>query len=188
MARKRVLDIDVDTTVKFEEKGQELSGYYCGFKQITTDYGPAKLHAFQTAEGSVGIYGSAKLDSSLGKVPVGTMTFVIYGGKVKIDGGKTMHKYEVEIDDEDQLDTLVGASVNFTPPGNEAADEEEGADAEESADEQDVDDDTVEAADEEEDDAPPAKLTKSPLKKGAPAGVTSAQKSSVDKLLQKTKR
>lgn len=126
MTRKKVIDLDADQTLKFTEKGQTFEGHYIGNREVKTDFGASKLHVFKTAEGNQGLWGSAKMDSKLATVPAGCMTFITYGGKVKIPGGKTMHKYEVEYDDEDTID-VSSTEINLSS-GEEEQEEGEADD------------------------------------------------------------
>lgn len=193
MARRKVVDLDCDSTVAFEKKGQQVEGYYLGFKNIETDYGPSKLHVFKGEDGNFGVYGSHKLDEKLASVPAGAMTFVTFDGKVKIPGGKTMKRFDVDYDDELIDEDAKGASLNFQassePEEDEEASEETAEETEEDAN--DVDEETLETADEEETEEeaePAAKITKKPLTKGAPVTVSAEKKAKAERLLSQVKR
>lgn len=191
MARKRVSDLDASSTVEFEKVGQTVQGYYIGAKIVTTDYGKSKLHILQTEAGNVGVWGSAKLDEKLGAVEPGYLTFITYRGKVKLPGGKTMKKFDVEYDDEEKAE-ISTAALRATAADDEEAieEEEETVESAEEIDEeaQDIDEETMEAADEDEEEAPPAKAAKRPLTKGRPASVSREQANAVTNLLSKSKR
>lgn len=189
MARRKVIDLDCDSTIKFEKVGQSIEGHFVGSKQIETDFGKSKLHVFKGDEGNFGVYGSSKLDEKLLTVPTGAMTWVTFQGKVSIPGGKTMKKFDVDFDDELIDPDLTGTQINFT--NNEEPAEESGeAPAEEAAD---VDDDTIEAGEAEEEEAPePKNVAKKPLLKGKPAAaaptVNAAARANTTSLLNKSKR
>jgi hypothetical protein len=195
MARKTVQDLDCDTTAEFEKPGQSVEGFYLGNKTIETEFGKSKLHVFKGEDGSnFGVYGSHKLDEKLNSVPLGYMTFITFQGKVKIPGGKTMKKFDVDYDDEIALEgsAPIEKSPVKTPPEAEEPAAETSAPAEEAAgdDKQDTDESAaVEAeAEEAETEKNPAKA---PLVKGKPAAatVTAAQKTNVQNaLLSKSKR
>lgn len=193
MARRKVLDLDADQTVKFEEKGQEFAGYYIGSKKVKSDFGFSLLHVFQAEDKStVGIWGSSKLDSKLGSVQPGEMTYITYLGKVKIPGGKTMHKYDVDADDELKID-VGSVTINYEN-SEEPTDDEVGtglqaeagatpADGEIDEDQAAEEDDATE--NEDEDAALVAKTPKAPktLKTSAPKTLTpQPNKATADKV------
>ncbi len=125
MARKTVLDLSGIPMFKFEKQGEEFSGYYVGKKEITTDYGPGMIHAFQTDKGLEGIYGSAQIDSKLGSIAFGNKVFVTFSGKRKIPGGKTLKEFIVEWDDEDTVDPAVLATSSFSGDAEGEVEEEQ---------------------------------------------------------------
>lgn len=136
MARKTVIDLDADQTVKFEKAGQEFEGHYIGSKKVKSDFGFSLLHVFSTEDGNTGVWGSAKLDAKLAQVPPGCKAFITYNGKVKIPGGKTMHKFDVGFDDEDTIDVGTvslsfnnGQETEESEEGTETAQADEGAEA-----------------------------------------------------------
>jgi hypothetical protein len=196
MARKKVLDLDADSTVKFEKKGQQFEGFYIGSKKVKSDYGMSNLHVFQTEDGNQGIWGSAKLDAKLANVPAGFMTYITYEGKVKIPGGKTMHKYEVDFDDELSID-VGGVNINFQQSEEPSEDEagegvEAAADDEEEIDEEAAADEDENSEDEEEEEVqanaktPKGVTSNAPRVSKAPASAPSrAAQDKVASLLSK---
>lgn len=171
MARKSVQDLSTVGTVEFKNAGQEFSGYYLGYRNVTSDYGVHKLHVFNTPEGNIGAWGTAKLDDLISKVPAGAMTYIAYQGKQKLGGGRTMKKFTVDFDDELTIDisTVAGA-------GNAAL-----ASADEASDEIDSDSEYSDASTEEA-AAPAAARTAA---KASNTSVTQAHVSKVDSLLAK---
>lgn len=188
MARKKVLDLDADSTIKFEKKGQQFEGYYIGSKKVKSDYGMSSLHVFQCDDGNIGMWGSSKLDAKLANVPLGHMTYVTYEGKVKIPGGKTMHKYDVDFDDELSID-VAGIQVNFQqseePSEDESGDGAEAAEASAPAEEEEIDEQEAAAVDEEAEELEEEEVvqTKTPKNLGAPR-TTKAPASAPDKTAQ----
>jgi hypothetical protein len=171
MARKKVIDLNADSTFKFEKPGQELEGYYIGSKTVNSGMGPSKLHVLQTAEGSVGAWGSAQLDAKLAQIQAenpGAKVFIKYTKKIKVPKGM-MKVFEVEYDDEDRID-VGGTQVNFrdasepeaeeAEEGAEEQQEEEGAEAE-AADEP-AEEEQQEEEQEEEQPAPKQQAAKTP--------------------------
>jgi hypothetical protein len=159
MARKKVIDLNADTTIKFGDprrqpgalpKGSTFEGYYVGSKEVTTSMGPSRLHVFQTDKGNVGVWGSAQLNAKLQGLQ-GMMTFIKFVNEIKVPKG-TMKNFEVEYDDEQTID-VGGAEVNFRNAGSEPEAEEEDTAAEEPA-EDDAEEATEDDAEEEPAPAP----------------------------------
>lgn len=182
MARRPVLDLEADKTVEFTTKGQEFSGYYLGYKTVANSLskdGISKLHIFQTEEGKVGVWGTAKLNAKLQGILERTnttqqayMTFVTYGGKVKLGVGKTQHLFDIEYDDEISLDLGGVATAASSAPA-----------AASSNDAEDASDDIGEEFGEEEEieEAPAARA---PLTKGkAPATFSKGHQAKVANML-----
>lgn len=177
MARKKVVDLNVEKTLSFGDKadqvkrGREVSGYLLGHKKITTDYGPATVHILQGADGNFGIYGSKQLTDNLTQIELGTMVFVKYVEKIKLKGGKTLKKFDVEFDDEDRIE-VNGITDSASDPSDDSEDEEE---MEASSDDEGEEEIEEEA---EEEEAPPIRNTK-------PASAASAK---AQALLQKNRK
>lgn len=175
MARKRVLDLNVDNVYGFGEKkgdkrvNEEVSGYYLGSKNVQGSMGPSIIHAFQTAKGSFGVWGSKQLNDNLAQVIKGTMTFITYKGKVKIPRG-TMKTFLVEFDDEDTI-PLANVDVNFTPSNSEADAEDAIDDSVEASDYDDAEQELAAAEEEIEEVAPPVQ-TRRPQPASSGIGAT----------------
>ena len=43
----------------------KVEGYYVGVRECETDFGPAKIHFFDTADGRIGIWGKTTLNRQL---------------------------------------------------------------------------------------------------------------------------
>lgn len=125
MAFKQVLDLDCDKTISLggvdkrtnKANPRAVEGYFIGSKDTPSKKaknGIAKLHIFQTSEGSTGVWGKTDLDRKLLSVPAGAMTRITQTGKVPTANGD-MFKYKVEVDEDNSIE------VNL--PSNNASDE-----------------------------------------------------------------
>lgn len=180
MARKKVIDLNADTTIKFEKPGQVVEGYYLGFKTVTSKFGPSLLHVFQTAAGSLGAWGSTQLDSKLATIQKGVMVYVTYLKKIPVPSG-SMKTFDVEFDNDLKID-VSGSVINYAETKEpEESNEDQSAQAEQ---QQDVDPEEPPA---EEDAAPEPTPVAAPLKKGT-AVVNAAQASKAQALLNKTRQ
>lgn len=164
MARKKVIDLNADTTIKFGKaegalrKGSTFEGYYVGSKEVDSGMGPSKLHIFQTDEGNVGVWGSAQLNAKLTNLN-GMHTWIKFVDEVRVPKG-TMKVFEVEYDDEDTIE-VGGTEINFRPTNAAEQDDSDGDSLDQ--DSEDSTDDLDTAA---EEDLPPVK---SPPRQSAPA-------------------
>jgi hypothetical protein len=151
MARKKVIDLNADSTVKFGRqegalpKGSTFEGYYVGSKTVQSSMGPSQLHVFQTDDGSVGVWGSAQLNQKLQGLQ-GMKTFIKFVNEIKVPKGR-MKVFEVEYDDEDTID-VAGTQVNFRQAEEPESDDDAEFEADDAAEE--------EAEEEPEEEAKPA--------------------------------
>ena len=128
MAFKEVSSLDADTTIALggmnKKTGKpnptKIEGYFIGSKDVETDFGPAKLHVFQTDKGNVGVWGKTDLNRKLASAPEGAMVRATQNGTVKVPGRNPMYKYKVEVDTENTIEV---ASATETP--TDYADENE---------------------------------------------------------------
>jgi hypothetical protein len=109
MGFEEVNSLDVDKTVKIggvdkktgKKNPSSIEGYYLGAREIADKYSSdkmGKLHAFQTAEGNVGVFGKTDLNRKLAVVIPGTMVRVTAAGSVPTNKGNDMLKFKVEVD------------------------------------------------------------------------------------------
>lgn len=181
MAIRKVVDLSAESTVSFEKPGQKVQGYYIGFKTVSTSFGPSKLHVLQGEGGTVGVWGSAQLDSKLGTVPKGALTFITYLKKTKVPKG-TLKNFDVEYDDEEMMD-VGNTAVNLSAePADESGTPDEGND--ESGEQADCDPEETEAEEEIEEAAP---VQTAPPKKGTPAPISQSTKTKAQEILQKAR-
>lgn len=124
MARRKIIDLDAEKTASFDKKGDSFQGYYLGSRRVNTGVSESNLHIFSYENENVGVWGSAKLDQLLGQVPKGTMTYITYGGKRSLGGGKTLKMFDVECDDENVLEgiTTVNSSSSVEESSSDDSD------------------------------------------------------------------
>lgn len=181
MALRKIVDLNAESTVAMDEVGQNLSGYYLGFKTVQGGFGPSKLHVFQGEGGTVGAWGGAQLDAKLATVPKGFLTFVTLNALSVIKNKKRTPKgYDVEFDDEQSID-VSNVAVNLS---SEPKDEQE-LPEETSGEPADTDQDEPEA--EEEEETQPEPIKTAPAKKGTPAPISQATKDKAMAALQKAR-
>lgn len=178
MAMKKVSDLNAETTFKFEKPGQTFEGYYLGSKKVNTNMGQSTLQIFQTDKGNVGVWGSADIDRKLSAVPVGSYTEIAYLKKTKLDGGRTMKKFDVGYDDENTIE-VSSAPINTSPGSRD--------ESEDDAEDQEVEQDYSSDESEEEAEEAPAPVRAAP-KASRPAVVSAERKASVSALLNKPAR
>lgn len=78
MAFETLFDASNGTIYKFENKGDQLEGYFMGSFDYQGDYGPTKRHVFSTPEGAVIVFGQKHLMQLLPQIKVGTMVRLTY--------------------------------------------------------------------------------------------------------------
>ncbi len=101
---------NTDKTVTLGKPGDptKVEGYFLGSKDTPDGgYGPGKLHIFQTNEGSVGIWGKTRLNSSLTPDLVGQMVLVEFTGMIqpKTKGRRPSYGFKVQHDPGNTIET-----------------------------------------------------------------------------------
>jgi hypothetical protein len=115
---KEVTSIDADTTTALgginkktnKPNPKSIEGYYLGKKVVESKKarsGYCNIFIFQTAKGSVGVWGKTDLDRKMAVVNPGVMVRVTHSGMQPTPNGD-MYKYKVEID-ENNTTEIVGA-------------------------------------------------------------------------------
>jgi hypothetical protein len=107
MAYEKLTDLGTDQVFALghgEGKQLKVEGYYLGSRTVTTSNGQSVIHVFQTPKGNVGVWGTKKLNDNLGGGTRGAMLLIEYKGKVKLQGGKTQHTYEFNIDRDNTIE------------------------------------------------------------------------------------
>lgn len=100
MAFETLFDASNATVFKFDNKGDELVGYYMGSFDHEGDYGPTKKHIFDTANGAVCVFGQRNLIQTLPTVKPGTMVRLTYTSDLepKAKGRQPMKLFKFEQD------------------------------------------------------------------------------------------
>lgn len=118
MAYKDKLDLQTDKTIALGGKNKEgkpnptqIEGYYLGAKSVDGDFGPAKLHIFQTEAGNVGVWGKSRLNTLLTGELKGQMVEATFTGLgVAQKGKKPPYLYKVRYDEDNRID-IAGLDV-----------------------------------------------------------------------------
>lgn len=132
MAYKTKFDGSTDKTIQLGGKKADgtpnptsLEGYFLGSKDTQSDYGPGKLHVFQTKDGTVGVWGKSRLDNLLTSELVGQMTLVTFTGMIESSkkGRRPSYGYRVQHDEDDKTN-VSGLDLNAAPASTSESDEE----------------------------------------------------------------
>lgn len=126
MAFKKKFNGVVDSTVTLGKEGspKSIEGYFLGTKTTESDYGPGKLHVFQTKEGTTGIWGKTRLDSQLTDDLKGQMVRVTFTGMIAATkkGRRPSYGFLVEHDPENTMEVQ---SLNLNVSSDEEDESEE---------------------------------------------------------------
>ena len=136
MAYKEKVSLDAESSISLgginKKTGQKnptkIEGYYRGFKPVETDYGPAKLHIFQTAQGNVGVWGKSVSNKLLTSELIGQMVELSFTGMGKpAKGRQAAYEFKVRHDEDNRIDVApIDQATEF---------EEEPSDSEQTMDE-----------------------------------------------------
>ena len=131
MGYKTKFDGNTDKTIQVGGKNSSgepnptsLEGYFLGTKATESDYGPGKLHIFQTKEGTVGVWGKTRLDNLLTSDLLGQMVLVSFTGMIAPTkkGRKPSYGYKVQHDEENTIEV---GNLNLNATSNESSDDSE---------------------------------------------------------------
>ena len=119
MAYETKADLSTDKTIKLggvDEKGRpnptSIEGYFLGTKETESDFGPGKLHIFQTADGNVGVWGKSRMNGLLTSNHIGQMCLLTFTGMGKPSKGrKPPYLYKLQFDKDNTID-VSGIDVN----------------------------------------------------------------------------
>lgn len=184
MAYQKQLDLNTDKTIQLGGEGNptQIEGYYLGYKTINSDYGPGKLHVFNTKEGNVGVWGKTNLDRILTDQHTGQMCLVKFTGMSvpAKKGRRPAYKYELFFDKDNTVD--VGGIVATADSEETQVEEQDNYQALGSED--DSDDSGLFDEDEQQDVVVPSK----PAVSKSTASVPSADKRAQLQALIKNRR
>lgn len=134
MAFEEVSDLSTDQTISLggsnrktgKKNPTEVEGYYLGSRTVPDDKkksGVSYIHVFETARGSVGVWGKTDLDRKILTVPLGTMTRVVQSGMAQTKNGE-MYKFTVAVD-KSNVKEVAGATSGGGGGYTDAADEDD---------------------------------------------------------------
>lgn len=148
MALKQKIDLRTDKTIQVggldkktgKPNAKSIEGYYLGHKDTKSDYGPGKLHHFQTEDGVVAVWGKTNSNRLLTSELKGQMVRLTFTGMGKPSKGKApAYEFKVEHDEENTIDAS-GVDLNAaeleSSEAEESSFEEPVAQEEESFDEE----------------------------------------------------
>ncbi len=126
MAFQTKFDGSTDTTIRLGGEGNpgSIEGYFLGSKETESDYGPGKLHIFQTSEGTVGVWGKTRMNSLLTKELAGQMCRVTFTGMIAPSkkGRKPSYGYKVEHDPQNVIDV---GNINLQATADSESEEDD---------------------------------------------------------------
>lgn len=138
MAYVTKFDGRTDKTIKVGGEGNPsfIEGYFLGSKDTQSDYGPGKLHLFQTNEGVVGVWGKTRMNNLLTEDHRGQMVLLSFTGMIQPSkkGRRPSYGYQLKYDTGNVID-VSNVNVNTAPPANDNdsdSDEQYISDSEES--------------------------------------------------------
>jgi len=108
MSYKTKFDGRTDKTIKLGGEGNpsSIEGYFLGSKDTQSDYGPGKLHLFQTSEGVVGVWGKTRMNTLLTNDHRGQMVLLSFTGMIAPSkkGRRPSYGYKLQYDPENTID------------------------------------------------------------------------------------
>lgn len=113
---KEVTDLSPDNTVALggtnkktgKKNATSIEGYYLGSRKVDDrkkKSGFSYIHVFQTATGTLGVWGKTDLDRKILGVASGTMTRVSFDRMVPTPNGD-MYKYKVAVDSDNTIEVV----------------------------------------------------------------------------------
>lgn len=126
MSYKTKFDGRTDKTIKLGGDGNPTSieGYFLGSKETQSDYGPGKLHLFQTPEGVVGVWGKTRMNNLLTADHRGQMVLLSFTGMIAPakKGRRPSYGFKLQYDPENTIDV---SNIDLTAAPS-AEDEDDG--------------------------------------------------------------
>lgn len=146
MAYKEIVSLDADVTIAIggvnrktnKKNPTQVEGFFLGTRQVESKKaksGFAAIHFFQTANGTLGVWGKTDMDRKLATATPGAMTLVKFE-KMQATPNGEMYKYSVAQDDSNTIEVALS---NTTPQNDEYNDNESTEDSYDNEDPQDED-------------------------------------------------
>lgn len=119
MAYKEKTSLNAETTAHIggtnkttgKPNPTKIEGYFLGTKETVSDYGPGKLHVFQTASGNVAVWGKSNSNRLLTKDLIGQMVELTFTGMGKpAKGRQPAYEYKVRHDEDNLIDVAEPAA------------------------------------------------------------------------------
>ncbi len=116
MGFEKVKELNADTTIRLQNAGDALEGFYHGSKEVPGKYGMSLLHIFETEDSQfIGVWGSGRLNYGL-KLLVprngqAMMLRVTCDGTVPSSKGNDAYSYTIEKDKGRLTDAAQAAEV-----------------------------------------------------------------------------
>lgn len=133
MAYVTKFDGRTDKTIKIGGEGNPTSieGYFLGSKDTSSDFGPGKLHLFQTEEGVIGVWGKTRMNNLLTADLRGQMVLVNFTGMIAPSkkGRRPSYGYKVQHDTQNVIDV---SNIDLTSTLESSEDSETEVDSYES--------------------------------------------------------
>lgn len=127
MAYITKFDGRTDKTIKLGGEGNpgSIEGYFLGSKDTLSDFGPGKLHYFQTEEGVIGVWGKTRMNSLLSNDLRGQMVLLTFTGMIAPSkkGRRPSYGYKVQHDPSNTID-VSNIDLSATPLSEDSDDSE----------------------------------------------------------------
>lgn len=122
MAYQTKFSGNTDKTIVLGKEGapNSIEGYFLGSKDTNSEFGPGKLHVFQTKTGTIGVWGKTRLNLLLTSELVGQMVKATFTGMIQPSkkGRRPSYGFEVQHDPDNTTDTS-GINLNATAEAEE---------------------------------------------------------------------
>lgn len=125
MSYQTKFDGRTDKTIRLGGDGNPTSieGYFLGSKDTQSDYGPGKLHLFQTSEGVVGVWGKTRMNTLLTDNHRGQMVLLSFTGMIAPSkkGRRPSYGFKLQYDPENTID-VSNIDLSATPSAEDEED------------------------------------------------------------------
>lgn len=121
MAMKTKIASERGEKFKFENKGDQLEGYYLGSEQREINGDPVTVHNIKTDKGLFSPFGSYDLNRKLADMQNGVRVRITFNGKKSLGKGKTVKEFTVEYDEDDTIEAAPSAVTRPASTADKAA-------------------------------------------------------------------